>query len=349
VHSAILLTDGVGAYNNEHLAYQQNNWRIFTIGFGSADEALLRHIAEETGGEYNMGDPSLKLSGKEPAKAPSKVVVEGDEVLATPAGNGAAALSPDTMVCAFQHIRSKIDGGQGARCTRHALQARRTETISALVPPAQRYWTLTVSWSQISAPPSVRLRSPSGRVIDGMTVAPDVAHDKGRTYEVFRLADAEPGPWTVELLSSVAQQAVIGTADIPWTMPNRPPDVSGAVAELANLWPPNHRFVETGITGVTDPEGDAVTLTITGVTQDEPVHEEGSGNTAPDASGVGTARVSLRAERAGGGNGRVYRVSFVARDARGASAQGSVLVCVPHDQSGGACVDDGQQYDSTQP
>jgi hypothetical protein len=37
------------------------------------------------------------------------------------------------------------------------------------------------------------------------------------------------------------------------------------------LWAPNHQFVPIAIMGVTDPDGDAVTITVTGVTQDEPV------------------------------------------------------------------------------
>jgi hypothetical protein len=186
-------------------------------------------------------------------------------------------------------------------------------------------------------------------MIDGVTVAPDVAHDKGRNYEVFRIQNAEAGRWTIQMESSAPQSVVIGTADIPWNSPNKPPDVSQAAPTLASLWPPNHRFVEVGVTGVTDPDGDEVTLEITSVTQDEPVLGEGSGHTAPDAEGLGGPLASLRAERAGGGNGRVYRVAFVARDAKGAAAQGAVTVCVPHDRSASGCVDDGQGFDSTRP
>ena len=37
------------------------------------------------------------------------------------------------------------------------------------------------------------------------------------------------------------------------------------------------------VMGVTDPDGDAVTITVTGVTHDEPVNAQGDGNTSPDA------------------------------------------------------------------
>jgi hypothetical protein len=55
----------------------------------------------------------------------------------------------------------------------------------------------------------------------------------------------------------------------------------------------------------------------------------------------------VRMERSGRGNGRVYTVSFIAESGTG-RCEGSVQVCVPHDQGGGTpCVDDGQDYVST--
>ena len=63
------------------------------------------------------------------------------------------------------------------------------------------------------------------------------------------------------------------------------------------------------VSGATDPDGDPVTHTITGVTQDEPLNGQGDGDTSPDARDVpGHAdQVNLRAERSGNGDGRVYR------------------------------------------
>jgi hypothetical protein len=102
------------------------------------------------------------------------------------------------------------------------------------------------------------------------------------------------------------------------------------------------------ILDVTDPDNDHVTITVTGVTQDEPVQGLGDGDSSPDAVVQGDT-VLLRAERAGNGNGRVYRVSFMADDGHGSQCMGAVTVCVPHDRRPGICVVDGQQYDSTRP
>jgi hypothetical protein len=134
---------------------------------------------------------------------------------------------------------------------------------------------------------------------------------------------------------------------------NRSPDCSEAQPSVAALWPPNHKFVPIKIIGVTDPDGDPITITIDSIRQDEPVKVKGSGNTTPDGRGVGTDTAEVRAERTGTkkvpGNGRVYHIGFTADDGYGGICSGTVLVCVPHDRSDGACVDDGPLYDSTLP
>ena len=118
-----------------------------------------------------------------------------------------------------------------------------------------------------------------------------------------------------------------------------------AQASPDRLWPPNHKMVPVEIVGVTDPDNEQVTITVTGVTQDEPVNNTGDGDTSPDAVIQGDT-VLLRAERAGDGNGRVYQVTFTADNGIGGTCSGTVTVCVPHDRKATGCVDDGQFYDS---
>jgi streptogramin lyase len=133
---------------------------------------------------------------------------------------------------------------------------------------------------------------------------------------------------------------------------NQPPDCSGAVPSIKEIWPPDHKWVEIRILGVTDPDWDPVTIIVTGITSDEPTaSDKGSGGPqhAPDAKGVGTDTAWLRAERSGNGNGRVYEISFEADDGKGGLCGGTVQVCVPHDQKPECeCIDDGQNYDATQ-
>jgi hypothetical protein len=131
------------------------------------------------------------------------------------------------------------------------------------------------------------------------------------------------------------------------TVLNRAPSCQQAVPTEPTLWPPNHRAVPVGITGLTDAEGDALAVTITGIRQDEPVRDPGSGHTGPDASGVGTDTAQLLPERSGRGDGRVYHVSFSVNDGHGGACSGTVAVGVPHDQRGAGPVDQGALYDST--
>ncbi len=113
--------------------------------------------------------------------------------------------------------------------------------------------------------------------------------------------------------------------------------VCAAVNGGPDLWPPNHKFKLITLTGATDPDGNAVVLTITGVTQDEPLNGLGDGDTSPDAAvGPASNKVNLRAERSGLGDGRVYRIAFTGSDGLGGTCAGVATVGVPHDQGGGS-------------
>jgi hypothetical protein len=129
---------------------------------------------------------------------------------------------------------------------------------------------------------------------------------------------------------------------------NLPPVCKGQPS-IGSLWPPNHKMVKIDILGLTDPNQDPLTVTITGITQDEPVNDKGDGNTETDGAGVGTSAAQVRAERSGLNDGRVYVINFTAQDGKGGSCSGAVLVGVPHDQSGAPPVDSGQKYNSTIP
>jgi TolB protein len=90
-------------------------------------------------------------------------------------------------------------------------------------------------------------------------------------------------------------------------LPNRAPDCSRVLATPNQL--SRHGFQAVALSGATDPDGDAVTITIDGVTQDEPVGRR------PDArTGAASNEVYLRAERRPRGDGRVYRIAFTASD-----------------------------------
>jgi hypothetical protein len=108
---------------------------------------------------------------------------------------------------------------------------------------------------------------------------------------------------------------------------NTPPDCSGVTASLTTL---NNtgKFIKVTLSGATDADGDALTYSITGVTQDEKVIGP-PGTTSPDAvRGTSGDAVLLRAERDPMGDGRVYTISFSVSDGQD-SCTGTVAVSVP--------------------
>lgn len=111
---------------------------------------------------------------------------------------------------------------------------------------------------------------------------------------------------------------------------NSPPSCASAVATPDELWPPNHKLAIVTLSGATDPDGDVVTLTVTAVTQDEPVSSADPGDVAPDAQAGPTGdTVFVRAERSDTGDGRVYRISFTGNDGAGGTCSGTATVGVP--------------------
>lgn len=179
-------------------------------------------------------------------------------------------------------------------------------------------------------------------------------------YYLSQLATATGGKvWATSYNTGDIAEAILeaigeiseggGPGDPPPPPGNQAPNVSAAIADPSQLWPANNKMVDVNITNVTDPDGDSVTISITGITQDESVNHHENGKEV-DGEGIGTSTARVRAERNGYANGRVYVISFTATDSRGASASGSVTVCVPHDQGGNTvCTDDGQSFTSTEP
>ena len=129
-------------------------------------------------------------------------------------------------------------------------------------------------------------------------------------------------------------------------LPNRQPVTNSAAPSIRMLWPPDHGLVGIDVLGITDPDGDATTVTIDGITQDEPVDGINDGATCPDAAIAGSV-AHLRAERRVDGPGRVYVVSFTATDDFGARRAGNVTVVVPRTWGGLTSIDDSaQMYNS---
>jgi len=172
------------------------------------------------------------------------------------------------------------------------------------------------------------------------TLAADVGGDVVLVFDgpnfTARLALNDVPRGATVRIRNIACSTVTGSCaaeDVQIVSPlNQPPNCAAAAARPAVLWPPNHRMVGIAIVGVVDPDGDPVTITPTDIVSSEPDDAPGSGNTGPDTQ---LSPLAVRAERSGQGNGRVYTIAFVADDGRGGTCNGTVEVCVPHDQGKG--------------
>jgi len=118
------------------------------------------------------------------------------------------------------------------------------------------------------------------------------------------------------------------------TVVDTTPPVIGVVSADRNvLWPPNHKMIPVKVHAeVTDTCGPA-TWKVLRVSSNEAADAKGSGHTATDWKITGDHTLTLRAERSGKGTGRVYTITIQASDVSGNTAQKTVTVTVPHDQS----------------
>lgn len=120
----------------------------------------------------------------------------------------------------------------------------------------------------------------------------------------------------------------------------------------AELWPPNHKltsFTAQQCAGTTDACDPQLTVRFTSASSDEPVDDKGDGATEPDIVFDSAELVSLRSERQGGSNGRVYTLGWSAADASGNVSEGTCRVVVPHDGSGREAIADAPAYTITAP
>ncbi|HEX8143594.1 MAG TPA: DNA/RNA non-specific endonuclease [Pyrinomonadaceae bacterium] len=134
---------------------------------------------------------------------------------------------------------------------------------------------------------------------------------------------------------------------------NSPPTITLATQTIV-LSSSNHQYETINLTSLVASASDACDSTvdlsdvvISSVTSDEADNGNGDGNTFNDiAIAPDCKSAQLRAERSGGGNGRVYTITFLVRDTAGNTTTATATVTVPKNNSG-AAIDDGPQHTVT--
>jgi len=150
----------------------------------------------------------------------------------------------------------------------------------------------------------------------------------------------EPGPFPLGDHDVVVQKPAAASAPAVEVCRSRLSVVDTtaptAIPAHTELWPPNHKLHVLSaadcarVADACDPDLDVHFIS---ASSDEPVDAEGDGSHAPDIVFRDSRVVSLRAERQGTSNGRVYTLGWQARDRAGNLAEGTCTVDVPHDQS----------------
>jgi hypothetical protein len=117
---------------------------------------------------------------------------------------------------------------------------------------------------------------------------------------------------------------------------NTPPVIT-LNGQTPSMWPANHSYhafnVTDFVSSVFDNCGNVSIgdVVIDHVTSDETENGAGDGNTLNDiVIGANCKSVQLRAERNGGGDGRVYTISFRLSDSHGNTTTVTARVVTPH-------------------
>ena len=192
----------------------------------------------------------------------------------------------------------------------------------------------------------VECDSPDGAAVDYIYVDLD---DPALSCEGTELTVSDEGPYlpgdyviAVTRVEGDDEQLVCESALT--VVDTTPPEIEPVVVEL---WPPNHKMHDItpyDCLDIRDACDADVEAWFTWASSDEPVNANGDGNTEPDIVALGCGGVSLRAERQGGGDGRVYTLGWMAADDAGNTAEGTCQVVVPHDQSGRDAIDSGEDH-----
>ena len=127
---------------------------------------------------------------------------------------------------------------------------------------------------------------------------------------------------------------------------NNAPLCDNVVVQTKNgkdvLWPANNKMNGIGLSGATDPDGDALTYHFLEIYQDEQVGGDLDGSISNSCSDA-----EVRSQRDGSGDGRVYHIFYQVVDSWGATCSGETTIAtIPHDNGSTGGIDGGALFNS---
>ena len=211
-------------------------------------------------------------------------------------------------------------------------------------PPSNSPYTLTVANACLGSceppnhPPVAKVKNVT--VSANNACVADASIDNGSfdpDGDPLTFAQAPPSPYSLGVTSVLLtvtdpkgafSQAGANVTVVDTTGPTVTPLV---LSPAGPLWPPNHQMVDVTVSyGATDNCGSASCVLT--VSSNEAVNGAGDGNTSPDWQVLDANHVRLRAERAGGGSGRIYTITATCSDEHGNQTVRTATVVVPHNQ-----------------
>jgi PKD repeat protein/disulfide oxidoreductase YuzD len=198
--------------------------------------------------------------------------------------------------------------------------------------------TFTVSLDQCSSQPvTVNYATADGTATAGsdyIATSGTLTFAAGQTTQTISVQIKGDGvveaDETFFLNLSNATNAIIADAQGVATIQNDDAVPTLCVSVQPNvLWPPNHQMVEiTPTIQVNDDVDCNPVVSLVSIASSEPDNGLGDGDTANDIQII-NGRIYLRAERSGSGNGRVYTLTYSARDSAGNITYATTQVSVP--------------------
>jgi hypothetical protein len=273
------------------------------------DETVILTVAAGTG--YNVGTPSSATG----------TILNDD---AADVEITAKTDTPDP-VCVGQNITYTI--GFRNNSSGPAVNAKVVDTIPANTTFVSA--TLPAGWSRADA------------VVAGGTgtlMFTKASAAGGETASFTVVVKINAGVTGGTIISNTATASSDFPDDVPGnnsktaltTVDPNPPVISAVTADPSSLWPKNHKMRDVTINySATDGCG-GVICQITNITSNQPIDGTGDGDTSPDWEFVDDHHVRLRAESAGGSEGRIYTITVTCTDAAGNVATKTVEVHVGH-------------------
>ncbi len=114
-----------------------------------------------------------------------------------------------------------------------------------------------------------------------------------------------------------------------------PPVILSLTATPNVIWPPNHKMKSIRLVVRAQDTCGPVSWEVDSIQSNESDDARGSGHTSPDWTIPRPHVAMVRAERSGGGSGRIYTIHVKVTDLANNSAFGTVQVSVPHDRGHG--------------